>query len=171
MIRVGASLVMCGSVLAACSLRPQGPGPVIMGGPMGTETGPFAPASIRIHPLTRLDWNSEGVVWIDFHLEPRDRWSDTVKTIGELEVMLFPQGSEGAVGVEPELTWRFDLSNLDRNKDLFDPATRTYHVPLGELPGWVRRMAGEGGASGQIRMRAALTVDGAVLDSEYLIRR
>src|SRR5258706_325686 len=49
---------------------------------------PFAPASLRIFPLTRMDRDSGGHGIILFHFELRDRWGDGVKWPGNLQVQL-----------------------------------------------------------------------------------
>ena len=50
---------------------------------------PFAHASMRIHPLTRVDHDAKGAVWIICHIELKDAWGDTCKGTGKLQVQLY----------------------------------------------------------------------------------
>jgi hypothetical protein len=141
---------------------------------------PFVPRSIRIFPLTRLDMDERGRAIIVCHVEMKDRWGDGVKSAGTLEVQLYR--SEGASDVQ-ESRWSVDLNDLDLNAALYDPASRTYRVQLGDLPAWVAAMAArsEQGASisageSRLRLRAVLRLhdDGgreSVLRDDYVIQR
>ena len=109
--------------------RPPAPG-------LGSRTvlpsdpqGPFAPASIRIYPLTHVGEDQHGRHALILHLELRDRWNDAVKGIGHARVVLSQPGTTA----DPT-QWDVDLSDLVRNASLYDPATRTYRLPLIGLP-------------------------------------
>ncbi|MFI4898387.1 MAG: hypothetical protein ACIARR_11235, partial [Phycisphaerales bacterium JB059] len=57
--------------------------------------GPFAPASMRVYPLTQIERTGEGEARLVLHLELRDAWGDTVKGIGNLQVQLLRGGAGG----------------------------------------------------------------------------
>lgn len=167
---IGALAVgVVGASLAGCAVRPG----VDLDSPAGPNTGtpyPFAPASMEIHPLTRLTQDSSHRPLLIGHVEFKDAWGDTCKVFGNLQVQLY-RGTPGeAVGVQ-ELRWDVDLSDLERNAALFDPATRTYRLPLQDVPEW----AGAGSEpGGRLRLRAILTsVDAkgrpATLEDEFVL--
>lgn len=89
---------------------------------------PFAPAAMRIHPLSRI----EEARTIVCHVEFRDTWGDTAKASGQLVIELVDAGA-----AEGPVRWDIDLSDLDANGRLYDPATRTYRIRLREAPEWV----------------------------------
>lgn len=165
-------LAMAAVVLAGCTLRPRSP----MDGERAATAGvarPFAPAALLIHPLTRIDRDARGAVWIICHVELTDAWGDTTKGVGALQVQLYrPVGGRASGLGEQELTWDIDLSDLTRNASFYDTATRTYRFPLQNAPAWV------GGALDdsevRVRLRAVLTTTGPqgeprVLEDEYTI--
>ena len=104
---------------------------------MTSGSNPFSPRSVRIYPLTRIETDSKGrraVCYVEF----KDAWGDTTKSTGALTVSLY----RPVTGVEPgmerqEQSWEIDLSDLEKNSRLFDPATRTYRLSLRELPDWL----------------------------------
>ncbi|MBX3379620.1 MAG: hypothetical protein KF805_05970 [Phycisphaeraceae bacterium] len=85
------------------------------------------------------------------HLEFRDAWGDGTKAIGPLVILLYgpnsnanaaraaaPSGDPDAFGTDvQQRRYDIDLTDLKRNAELFDPATRTYRIPLTGLPGWI----------------------------------
>ncbi len=128
----------------------------------GSIVTPFAPASLQIHPLTRVDLDSKGHVWIICHIEMRDAWGDTCKGTGKLQVQLYrPAGGRaGGIGIQ-DLTWDIDLSDLDRNASLYDPATRTYRLQLQDPPSWVAEsLDPKGQDTPRVRLRAILATHG-----------
>lgn len=128
---------------------------------------PFAPVRVEVHPLSHLDVDGDGVVRLIAHVELVDRWGDTTKARGLLRMELYRPGVE----VRPDLLtqeqfWELDLRELDLNAALFDPATRTYRLQLGGLPGWAEEMArrlasgGEGQARERLLVRAVFETQG-----------
>lgn len=100
---------------------------------------PFAPASIRIHPITHLNVGNDGQPMIILHVEFRDFWGETCKGVGSIVVELYRPSAGPRAGLEvQELVWEVDLTDLQRNARLYDPATRTYRLQLANLPGWIR---------------------------------
>ena len=119
---------------------------------------PFAPASLRIHPLTRVDRDNAGAAWIYCHLELRDAWGDTCKGVGALQLQLYrPVGGRASGLGTQELAWDIDLSDLDKNASFFDPATRTYRFPLQNAPAWVLDVLDPTKRDARVRLRAVLT--------------
>ncbi|MCL4220309.1 MAG: hypothetical protein KJZ65_02955 [Phycisphaerales bacterium] len=152
-------------------------------GPSQAEVpvGPFAPASLWVHPLTHLERDPEGPVYLRVHVQLRDRWSDICKGVGVVHLGLFQPTGLGGSGQENQiLQWQVDLWDLERNAAFFDPATQTYRFSLSGLPDWVEAMApgGDRAAAGpgkfrvQVRLTTA-TPEGAeaVLVGELLIER
>ncbi len=143
-------------------------------GPTGGETvaHPFAPASLQIHPLTRVDHDAKGALWIICHIELKDAWGDTTKAVGQLQIELYkPVGGPGSGVGTQELTWDVNLSDLDQNAALYDSATRTYRLQLENAPTWV---GGEGNKPARVRLRAILRTRGPdgqplMLKDEYVI--
>ncbi len=143
--------------------------------------GPFAPASLRIHPLTHLERDLDGSVFLLAHIQMRDRWADICKGVGSVQFFLFkPTGLGGSGQEEQELRWEIDLYDLDQNAIFFDPATQTYRFSLGNLPEWVEQMASGGDKTatgpGRFRIIARFTTptpDGgqAVLVDELVVSR
>lgn len=122
------------ALLPACATRPH---PELTGSSQGLAS-PFAPAALSIHPLTRVDRNDKGQLLIICHVELRDAWGDTCKGVGKLSVQLYrPVGGRASGRGTLELSWDVDLTDLDRNKDLFDQATRTYRLELRDAPAWL----------------------------------
>jgi hypothetical protein len=154
-----------------CALRPHSPmtGQAAKGVPY-----PFAPASLSVHPLTRVDRDAAGKLWIICHLELRDAWGDPCKATGALQVQLYrPVGARsGGLGVQ-ELAWDVNLSDLERNASLYDPATRTYRLPLEDAPAWLAASTRDREVP-VARLRAVLTTTGArgeerVLEDEFAL--
>jgi len=88
---------------------------------------PFRPASMRVHPLTRM---ATGEVDDEAHLEARIEFRDadghTTRALGELVVSLHSGPGEGG-----EIqSWRVDLTDLDVNAQQFDDVSRTYLLRL-----------------------------------------
>ena len=110
-------------------------------GERGELWNPFAPASMRIYPLTHLGREESGRARIICHIDLRDAWGESVRGVGLLRVMLYrPQGELSGRLDEQELAWDIDLNDLEKNTGFYDRATRTYRVPLVGVPAWVEEM-------------------------------
>lgn len=137
---------------AACAMM-SGAGCGRIGGAARWEgdatAGPFAPAHLRLHPLSHLERNELGLPErLICHAEFQDRWFDSVKACGVLEVQLY-RGSATAVGMDEQVAkWTVDLTDLEANARWFDPVTRTYRMQL-DLPSWTERAT-----TGSMRLRA-----------------
>jgi len=147
------------AALASCASPPTGPHEG--GGARPGVAYPFAPASMRIHPLTRLERGDGGRPLLVCHVEVKDAWGDTTKSIGALQVQLYRPGEGPDASLErQELRWDVDLSDLTLNARLYDPATRTYRLPLRDLPPWLT-INERGGPAQRVRLRVVLTTTGA----------
>lgn len=181
---MGGALLLCaaGGAGAGCVYDPQ-----VRGGREGSLSGdgggaglpeqPFAPVSMRVHPLTHVDAAGgagsgaelgDGMCLLVLHLEMKDAYADTVKGVGSLRVEL-------ARGEGESVAW--DVSEMldpKANSARFDAATRTYRLPL-KAPAWTAAWArGEGSA--KVTLRAMFTMlagDGrrSVLRDEFVLAR
>lgn len=134
---------------ASCAPRPADPGPP------STE-GAFGPESLRIYPLTRLDKSADGKPIVVCHIELKDRWGDTTKGVGKLEIRLLRPTAAPAASSPSDQTWELDLSNWELNSSLYDKATRTYRIQLGEIPAWLAELA----PAGKSETKSDLKADG-----------
>lgn len=126
------------SAIAACWLAMGGCGLRGLEGPMAEGPWAFAPASMRIYPLTHAERAEDGRTRIILHVELKDRWGDSAKGLGVLQVRLFRPLPGPTPGLEEEsAAWTIDLSDADENQLRFEPATRTYRFALRDLPAWV----------------------------------
>lgn len=122
------------AVLAAC----RGGGVVVREQVVRTDDalvvpGPFAPHSMRIHPLTHAELDAEGEPRVVLHVELKDAWGDTVKGIGRVHAQVWADGRS----VDTATRWDVDLRALHDNAAFHDPATRTYRIILAGLPAWL----------------------------------
>lgn len=122
--------------LAGCA--PIGPRPPEPTGGQYTEFAPhypFIPVRVDIHPATRLGRDSRGAPYIRVYLQFRDRWNDTVKTIGRFQMHLFAAGEE-------QMSWdEVNLSDDQTNNQHYDPVTGMYAMNLYDLPEWLADQA------------------------------
>jgi len=119
--------------------------------------GPFAPTSLRVHPLTHVELDEDGRPVLVCHVEFADRWGDVVKATGMLRVEVVRVGEDvESAGV----AWEIDLSDLETNVQRFDPVTRTYRLHLGGLGEWARALVEDGGEPVAARVMATLVGTG-----------
>jgi hypothetical protein len=124
---------------------------------------PFVPQSIRIHPITQAQVDGKGPR-ILCHVECRDRSGETTKAIGILRVQLLEQSRTVEPGMEQiAATWVTDLSDLDTNDKMYDPATRTYRLSLRQLPAFVVESLGDASKRGGRSAVLRATLEPAVL--------
>lgn len=164
----------------------QLPRPVVRGvvDPSG-QTWPFAPTTLRIYPLTRVDRDANGRPIVVIYLETIDRWGDFAKGLGDLEIRLYV--GDRALGAGPdtlELSWPdVNLSNLEENASWYDPASKMYRLTLGGLSRSPRALdAAEsllnraGPTTSRLRVVAALQTVGpdgreTLLQDQFVIER
>jgi hypothetical protein len=104
------------------------------GSPAPASSGVFAPASMRIHPLTRVVAAPDGSGGrIELFLELLDRWNDPTKALGNLVVELY--ASDARAGDRVQLQrWTVPLRDPDENAQAYDRVTRSYHITLADVP-------------------------------------
>ena len=142
-----ASLVVVG-VLGSCA--PAGgvlPERIDLG-----ELSAFAPVSLRISPLTRLEPGLDGRPELALYFELQDRWGHGTKAPGVAQIQLYRVGgvSQGLATLADR--WEADLTDPDQNSVLFD-VTGMYRVPLAGLPGWLSSRADGTGGYERVRIR------------------
>lgn len=164
-VRTAVTALLCAGpalVLGAC-FAPGDRAPP----PNWNASDPFAPVTLRIYPLTHVERTGAGPARLVCHVEFTDRWYDTVKALGHLDVQLYRAGD--SAGAESQRArWDIDLTDLERNAEWFDPVTRTYRVQL-DLPPWA-----DDGPGSNFRLRAVFTPPGgseqSSLRDELVIR-
>ncbi|MFN9974785.1 MAG: hypothetical protein ACK58T_33325 [Phycisphaerae bacterium] len=151
---------------------------------------PFVPTAMRVYPLTHLEPATTETVGaketkrearIVVHLEFRDAWGDGSKAVGPLTLFVYgPDGGKPGAASVQQCRYDIDLSDLRRNAELFDPATRTYRVPLAGLPEWLSELSSQPGkdamANVKVTVRAEMKsprADGsqAMLVDEYVVTK
>jgi hypothetical protein len=153
------AVCLCAANLTACRLKPDDPFKD-RPGTGGPVENPFVPASMTIHALTRIDTDPAGKLWIYCHIEFKDAWGDNVKAAGQLQVQLYrPAGPRAAGPGRQEVVWTVDLLDLKKNASFYDPATRTYRLPLENPPEWLRGPAPEADLP-KARLKAIFTTSG-----------
>lgn len=156
--------------------------------PPANPTGPSPADNVQPQDVTP----PPAQVRIITHLEFRDAWGDTTKAVGALTILLYgPNSNANAArgsnaiardgdnpdAFAPEVQQRryeIDLTDLKRNAELYDPATRTYRIPLSGLPDWI--VAAAPGANLRITLRAEVKsprADGSsvLLVDEYVVTK
>lgn len=114
---------------------------------------PFAPESVRVFPLTHLGRDDGGQPAIICHIELRDRWGDSVKALGPMQVQLYrPEGGLDATSAVQILRWDVALEDERENAASYDPATQTYRLVLVGLPGWLAERVDEDPGRPPIRL-------------------
>lgn len=185
-------LALCGMVAVLCLSGCRAPGSPdgLRAHNVNVGGWPFVPTAMRVYPLTHLEPATTETVGgketkrearIVVHLEFKDAWGDGTKAVGPLTLFVYgPQdGRAGAAAVQ-QRRYDIDLSDLRRNAELFDPATRTYRVPLAGLPEWLSALSSQPGkdamASVKVTVRAEMKsprADGsqAMLVDEYVVTK
>lgn len=151
-------------------------------------TGPSPADNIQPHQVVP----PPAEVRIIAHLEFRDAWGDTTKAVGPLVILLYgpssnanaargttatPGDGDNPESAAPEIQQRrydIDLTDLKRNAELFDPATRTYRIALTGLPAWI--VHSQPGDDLRITLRAELNSprasgSGDLLVDEYVVTK
>lgn len=131
----------------------------------GPALNAFAPASVRLYPLTHAQAvGPAGRPVLVVHVEVKDAWGDSIKAAGEMVVRVAALSGWGAAreGEKRDPSrWRIDMTDPELNSAWFDPATRTYQVRLSTLPAWmeegIRQGAGKDGSDRALRITAEFT--------------
>lgn len=95
---------------------------------------PFAPETLRIHPLTRFITDPvEGDPRIDAHFELFDANRDPVKALGLVSFQLYRDDATSGSPIQLE-RWQVDLTDPAANAEPYDRVTRTYRLSLRGVP-------------------------------------
>ena len=129
--------------------RPAPHDPGTAAGATGAATHtryPFAPAALRVHPLTHVDdglpeakGSAPKPSELVLHFELLDRFGDSVKGLGTLSVELYKPGAGMTPGIETqELTWDVPgMDDAEQNTRRFDGRFHP-HLPRAlSVPHWV----------------------------------
>lgn len=175
------SIFALAAVLAGCGAggsKPASSGPAMRA---GAGACPFDPVVARVHPLTHVDARSPGVAadkcLLVLHLELRDQFGDAVKGVGDLKVELYKPGPGTSPGMETQaLVWEVPaFGEAETNSARFDPATRTYRLPL-VADRWVAQwLSTEGGAlragsPAWLKVRVVLDAGGRPMVDEFVVQ-
>ena len=153
------AILLC-SCLAACAPA-DGNGRVRLSA--DAADWPYAPASIRVHPISRIKMDREsGTAVVQARIELLDPDGFSTRGLGSLTLLLSGQ-SENGIMLMSQTEWKCDLNDLKTNRKYYDEVTRTYQVTLDLSP----RM----GVPWEPRLRAMLvTPDGRTLSDTSGIR-
>lgn len=132
-------VAVCAAALQGCSWSDT-PAPPSEGDAPAAVMAAFLPTTLRLDPLTHVALGPDGTPRLIAHVELRDAWGDSTKAFGMMEVRLYvPDRADGLP--RQQLRWEVNLSDFARNAALFDPATRTYRLPLAGVPAWMASFA------------------------------
>lgn len=125
----------CGALCGCARLHAPPAGDARLFDP--SDPNPFAPVSIEISPLTRVEPGPGGEPVLAVYLRLVDAWGHGTKALAEFNVQLFRvSGASGLAEREEGWTWEIDLRDARVNSGWFD-ATGLYRLPLAGVPGWV----------------------------------
>ena len=97
----------------------------------------FAPVTVEISPLTRVEVGPRGEPVLAVYLRLVDAWGHGTKAPAVFNVQLFRvRGASGLAERDEAWVWEIDLRDPDENSGWFD-ATGLYRLPLGDVPAWV----------------------------------
>jgi hypothetical protein len=95
---------------------------------------PFAPETLRIHPLTRfINDPVDGDPRIEAHFELADTHGDPVKALGIVSFQLYRDDDSSGSPIQLE-RWQVDLTDPAANAEPYDRVTRTYRLSLRGVP-------------------------------------
>ncbi len=130
-------LCICGAILAAagCASDRPGPAPGEPGDELSTRAHwPFWPKRMVIYPLSQfVTERATGQLLIEAHVEFLDEFGHTVKAVGHMTFELYA-AEDLKPGAIPVARWagmaELDLTDPHKNRDRYDPITRTYLFKL-----------------------------------------
>ncbi len=130
-------LWICGALLAASGCASDRPGQV-PGEPRNALEAsahwPFWPKRMVIYPLSQFVTDrASGQLLIEAHVEFLDEFGHTVKAVGQMTFELY-DAADVKPGVAQVARWsgmaELDLTDPNKNRDRYDPITRTYLFKL-----------------------------------------
>lgn len=121
-------------------------------GDQATDQTAFAPASLRIHPLTHIEPAEGDRALLVLHVEVLDAYADAIKALGNLRVDIYKPGAGVSPGIESQaLAWDVvELAATETNVLRFDRTTRTYRLPL-RGPAWMAQWLDRDAAAREAR--------------------
>ncbi len=95
---------------------------------------PYAPASIRVHPISRIKYDrATGQAIVQARIEFLDPDGFSTRGVGKLTISLTGPSDEGVM-LMSKTEWECDLNDLELNRQYYDEVTRTYQVTLKLTP-------------------------------------
>lgn len=114
-------------LLSGCSGGGQPSGTTISA---STLDWPYAPASIQVHPISRIKIDrGTGQAVVHARVEFLDSDGFSTRGIGELDLILSGQSDDGVM-LMSQTEWTCDLNDRDNNRQYYDEVTRTYQAIL-----------------------------------------
>jgi len=99
------------------------------------ERDAFAPARLRVHPLTRITRDGKGAPVFVCHIVLRDALGQVARCLGVAQVELVGADAQGKPVGAALRVWQVDLRDPLENAAAFDDVvTRTYALHLGAPP-------------------------------------
>jgi hypothetical protein len=135
--RCAALILVCTAAAFLCACQPSSRGARSGTSPsteLSVNDWPFVPASIRVHPLSRITVDAAGRRRVELRIECRDVEGDSVRTIGLVSIR---------VGEAEAIEEALDLSSLRVNQESWDRVTRTYRQTLDVPEGFVCKPGGK----------------------------
>lgn len=124
------SLIIC-SCLGACAPGTSGDRFAV---DATTAQWPYAPASIRVHPLSRIKIDREtGLEIVQARIEFQDVDGFSTRGLGQLTISLTGP-SNGGVMLMSKTEWECNLNDPQLNRQYYDEVTRTYQMTLKLTP-------------------------------------
>lgn len=167
-------------------------GCTVFSGPPSTDSAgtgllhPFAPATLRIHPLTQIDADAQKADGspdpnprLVVFMELKDRFGDTVKALGTFHAELIRPGEGALPGMEQSvMEWNeASFASPETNSGRFDPATRMYRIQL-TGPEWLKtwKSTAKEGPAGWLKLRVVYSTtntdgDPMVLEDVFVFQR
>ncbi len=110
---------------------------VFKGGPAtsasATESWPFAPVAMRIHPFTSVVSDPQHrTMVLEIHMEMLDPQGDVTKGVGHFRFELYEAKEKSARTDEDVRLYMWDapMETPEQNQQHYDPSTRTYVFKL-----------------------------------------
>jgi len=131
-------LWICGALLGTAGCASDHPGPAAgdARGEYNTSAPwPFWPKRMVIYPLSQfVTERATGQLLIEAHVEFLDEFGHTVKAVGQMTFELYDAAETKPGAAAPAARWsgtaELDLTDPSKNRDRYDPITRTYLFKL-----------------------------------------
>ncbi len=138
----------CGGKIRPLDATSTGSGVTFTAENIGPVLAAFAPASVRLHPLSRWDALATEPTLL-CHVELLDDNDDPIKWPASVEITIRPVGGVLATATQPisgmlgrsgdALRFRFTVVDSESAARQFDPVSRSYLARLSGLPEWAAK--------------------------------